>query len=447
MKTLALQIVEEGKVLLRKKVELNHKTVAAPFFCENVSTAEGLGLVCEMGGYSTQEKDTLNFLGATMYNIYNYDTVTSSWRSSVNQATLMGKRVGAEFKQIDEGKLKLIDPNVELYGMSFKQPLYQYMRLKPPTFLLEHMKKLVSKDAKSDQLHEAFWNGLFPSGDTERADAARLIKWSERQERKDGADVYIPTVPSLKAKNCGTLTDKAIAMNNMASDIVNGDVATYFSLCADTFDNRAAIQDILNCIVDSKNRIAVLKFIDPQNFVNISFSEHAQDNLSLFLKTLKLQNQSRDSPMLIGTLNGGGFGYCLLGAGFDFFTDTVGNYAQYPMPKPGPRSLYRQCLSDKRLVLEKYNGIRSKFIEEDQEPLPYLPSQKNKPTKEQFQKNQVNPEEWSKDCKLHGIGMWNEFTKELSEAIQFKTDTLFFDKIQRSAYATLASIINEVRDF
>jgi len=447
MKTIAVEILEEGKVLQRKKIELNRKIVSAPFFCENVTSTEDIGILCEMGGYSTPELNTLGFLGATMYNIFDYAKITASWKSSINQSTLWGGRVSAEFKQMEETKLKFIDPNTELYGIKFKQLLYRYIKLKPPKFLLDHLKEMVLKGTNGDDLHIKFWERLFPSDDKERADAGSLINWTFRQEKKCGIDVFIPPIPSLNARNCGALIDKSISMNKMASDIVTDDVATYFSLSADVFENRSAVHNILNCIAESKNKIGVIKFTDPHNFVNISFSEHAQNNLSLFLKTLKFQNQNKESPMMMGTLGGGAFGYCLLGAGFDFFTDTVNNYAQYPMPARGSRARYRKCLNDRRLVLEKFDGLKSKFLEEDQDPLPYLPVQRGKYTKQQFEKGSIDPSEWSRNCRLHGIGMWDEFTKQVYEAIHTKTDILFFDKIQRSAYAMLAPIINEVQSF
>lgn len=447
MKTLTVQFIEEGQTLQRKKVELNRKTISAPFFCENIGSGEDLSILCEMGGYSTAEHDNLNLLGATVYNIFNYQEVTSSWRSLLNQATLTGRRAGEEFGHMEKNKLKFIDPNVELFGISFKQPLYKYMRLKPPKFLLEHFKKMVQKGAKSDELHEQFWTDMFPEEGTERADAGSLINWSNKQEAKCGSDAYIPTVPSLTGRNCSTLVAKATAMNTMAADIIDRDVATYFSLSADVFENRRVIQDILNCIGESQNKIGIIKFTDPEKFVDISFSEHAQNNLSLFLKTLKLQNQNRERPMIMGTLAGGAFGYCLLGAGFDFFTDTVNNYRQYPMPTKGPKAPYRKCLNDRRLVLESFSGIKSKYLEEGQEPMPYLPSQRGRYTKQQFENNGIDSAEWSRNCRFNGIGMWNEFTKELGDAISSRTDTLFFDKIQRSAYAMLYTIINDVRDF
>ena len=447
MRTLAVQFLEEGQTLQRKKVELHRKTISAPFFCENVSSAEDLNILCEMGGYSTTENDTLNLLGAAVYNIFNYQEVTSSWRSMLNQTTLNGKMAGAQFRHMDANKFKLIDPNIELFGISFKQPIYKYMRLRPPKILFDHMKKLILKDAKSDELHEQFWNNMFPEEGIERADAGSLINWSNKQEEKFGSDLYIPTVPFLTGRNCNALVDKAISMNTMAADIVDRDVATYFSLSADVFENRKVIQDVLNCIGESKNKVGIIKFTDPQNFVNISFSEHAQNNLSLFLKTLKLQNQNRENPMMMGTLAGGAFGYCLLGAGFDFFTDTVNNYQQYPMPTKGQKALYRKCFNDRRLVLESFAGIRSKFLEEGQDPMPYLPMQRGRYTREQLEKNQIDAAEWSRNCRFNGIGMWNEFTKELAEAIRTRTDSLFLDKIQRSAYAMLYTVINDVRNF
>jgi hypothetical protein len=322
------------------------------------------------------------------------------------------------------------------------------MKLKPPTFLLEHMKKLVSKGANCNSLHITLWNDLFPTDDRERAAAAQLINWFYRKEKLLGTDIFVPPVPSLNGKNCEELFEKAIFINKMASDIITDDVAAYFSVSADVFENRAVVEGIANYLSEGNAKVGLIKFTDPQNFVGLSFSEHAQNNLSLFLKILKLRNQTKETPMITGAFGGSGLGYCMLGAGFDFFTDTVNNYAQYPMPSKGQKKArYRKCLNDKTLVPEKYEGIKSMFVDSGQNPMPYLPPEAGSYTREQFINNKIDPETWSRDCKLNGIGIWNEFTGELTDAIRTKTDTLFFDKIQRSRYAVLTPIIKDVRDF
>ena len=50
------------------------------------------------------------------------------------------------------------------------------------------------------------------------------------------------------------------------------------------------------------------------------------------------------------------------------------------------------------------------------------------------------------ECKLINMSMWNEFTKEIVESVnpEKKYDSLFFDKIQNSAFSTTATVLRNV---
>lgn len=146
-------------------------------------------------------------------------------------------------------------------------------------------------------------------------------------------------------------------------------------------------------------------------------------------------------------MDGGGFGYSLLGSVADFFTDTMHNYNQDPPPqKKGqkrPRKP-RQYLNYFTLALERFTDIENYFL--DHKCLPchcWLCEEKYNVLKV-FNRSVLNWDEWSNDCKRHALNVWEIVTQELINAMIRGDENLFFERIARTDYVKLAKVIRKI---
>lgn len=229
-----------------------------------------------------------------------------------------------------------------------------------------------------------------------------------------------------------------------AFDLVDRDVAAFFCMDSKAFADKQTIRRIVNYIANNPNecRLVLFKILWPEKILEPKFGRYALKNLEFLLMNLRMLRKEEEDPRIYGMINGGGFGYCLLGAGFDFFTDSVSHYDYYYPRKK--KITHKKPLDPELLIPRTFEDAVAMFSEWGESPLPYLPFPKYQNVRN-FNEFQVDPKEWRKDVKLAGIIMWNEYVNEIISAMDMenKLETLFFEKVLKSAYSRLAQIIRK----
>lgn len=249
----------------------------------------------------------------------------------------------------------------------------------------------------------------------------------------------IPPAPYVSNKS-PNLIDRAIEMNHDARDFIkDGEVCTAFTIDMDLFNNRQAIEKVTNYLDQLPTRVTAFKFFDPTKILKIGFGQYAKRNFELFLRVIKSIKEEYPSRVF-GVLDGGAFGYALLGAGFDFFTDTVSNYPPYYVLTKGQRN-HRGMINAETLSIEKFEGVKHIYAENH---ILMHECKVCKRYKDTDALGTVDKQAWSEDCRRHGLQMWNKFTQEYFEAVQTEQEKLFFDKIQNSDYAILGTILRNI---
>ncbi len=431
--------------LVRTKVfEINNKHIKLPFFSVLPQNATDLRIVLEEFNPDSIIKtmpgeDDVDFLNAVLYRVFEYDNVVREQKSIMGQLTLNHNI--STYKYFNQTKLKLIDPATELYRLRYKNYLKQYLSLEEiPDYLRDYLLKLISHDNLNlDAEHIKFWTDLFTSTEKGTLKSAHFLKWHWKRQKGRGADLFIPPTPYINLKS-DMLIDKAIEMNHDAREFISdGEVSTIFNVNLDLFNNKKAIEKMTNYFDQAPTRITLFKFIDAQKILQPGFGQYAKRNFELFLRVIKSIKEEQPGR-IFGVLNGGGFGYALLGADFDFFTDSVSNYPPYYFKNVGERT-HRGMLNAETLTIEKFEGVKNIFKENN---ILMHECKICRKYKDLENISGVSRQQWSEDCRRHGLHLWNKFTKEYYEAQATEQERLFFDKIQNSDYAILGTILRNI---
>lgn len=439
---LIIETIKESQILERKKIELNQKIQKTPFFVPMPTTPVDMELVCEVfnpNNLSPKEggDEETDFLGAVLYRIFDHDNLIKDRENQVHQLGLFtNKTLEQGYRYIKQSKLKFIDPSTELYRNRFQTNIKKYKSLdKIPDYLSGYLTELseANKD-KLDSTHNGFWNRLFNENRT-----AHFIKWHLNQQQERKADIFIPPVPYVNHKSRDLLLDRAIEINSDSLELVGETSATFFSIDVQLFRYRDSIKKILEYLSYINTKFNLFKITNVNALVGQGFGQDARNNFQLFLKVIKSLKEE-NSSRVFGMLNGGGFGYCMIGAGFDFFVDNVNNYGD-GFIRPGiKRAAFRKILNPETLSLEPSEGamniLRDNGVFIGNNPIIDKYAGKNPAL--------INSREWSRDCRRHGLLTWNNLTKIVVRGINEKEDSLYFDKIVNSDYAILGNIIRKL---
>ncbi len=430
--------------ITRPVIEVNGKHIKLPFFSVIPLSATDLKLVLDVFDPNELMKDNkdgneVDFLNAVSYRLFEHDNVVREQRKTISQLTL-GSTVPT-YKYIEQTKLKIIEPATELYRHRYKGYLKQYAALEEiPTYFKDYLTKIVANDELDmDIEHENFWNTLFTSKEKGTLKSAHFLRWHWKRQQSRGADVCIPPTPYVSNKS-SELINKSIEMNHDARDFIkDGEVCTAFTVDMDLFNNKQAIEKLTNYLDQTPTRITVFKFFDPTKILKIGFGQYARRNFELFLRVIRSIKEEHPNR-IFGVLDGGAFGYALLGTGFDFFTDTVSNYPPYYVITKSQRK-HRGMINAETLSIEKFEGVKHIFAE-NHTLMHECKTCKKYKSMENI--GIIDKQIWSEDCRRHGLHMWNKFTQEYFEAVQTGQEKLFFDKIQNSDYAILGTILRNI---
>lgn len=448
MRTLKTELAYEGHRLQRNRMFLNHKIIHTPFFVSSPHSAPELDLICELLNMNSEEESYVDSLHGICYRAFEYDTVVRNQNGLLNQLDLDLRFLNRAFRYLNGNALKIIDPCTELYRHRFSKYLNSYISLPTmPSYFRDFISILLDAPRDSlDRVHLEFWRSLFSPkrgrDNIERLKIGHFIQAHDDFQREKETDVFVPPVPFITLQNCHVFTDYTIQINMDAFDLVDRDVAAFFCLDSKVFADKQTIKRIVNYIANnpSECKLVLFKILWPERILEAKYGKYALKNLEFLLMNLRMIRKEEENPRIYGMINGGGFGYCLLGAGFDFFTDSVSHYwYYYPRKK---KTTHKKSLDPDLLIPRTFEDAEAMFSEWGESPLPYLPFPKYQNARN-FNKYQVSPEEWRRDVKLAGIVMWNEYVNEIIRAMDRENnlETLFFEKVLRSAYSRLAPII------
>jgi hypothetical protein len=439
---LMIETIKESQVLERKRIELNQKFQKTPFFVPKPRSATDMELVCEIMNPNNllpkkESNEETDFFGAVLYGITDHDFLLKNKENQLHQLGLFTNKIMEQgYRYVKQSKFKFISPLTELYRNRSYQAIKRYLSLqKVPNYLSSYFTELLNADKdKLDIVHNNFWHKMFTENLT-----AHFIKWHLTQQQEREADIFIPPVPFVNYKARDFLLDKAIEVNSDSVELVGETSATYFPIDVQMFRYRESIQKILEYLDFIDTKFNLFKINNADAIIGQGFGQDARKNFEWFLKVIKSMKESNPSRVF-GILNGGGFGYCLIGAGFDFFVDNVDNYSDNPIRPSKKRSKFRKILNPETLSLEPFEGAMNilkdngVFIGD------------NSVIKKYAGKNQdlIDSTDWSKDCKRHGMLTWNDLTKVAVRGINEGEDSLYFDKIVNSDYAILGNIIRNL---
>jgi hypothetical protein len=417
-----------------------------PFFSVIPQSATDLKIVFEEFDpkqlmIESQNGEEVDFLNAIAYRVFEYDSIVREHTKAVHQITL--SNTISTFKYFNQAKLKLIDPATELFRLRYRNYLREYSALEQlPEYFKEYLTKLLlNDDVDLENEHNAFWNSLFTTTQQGTLKSAHFSRWQWKLQQSRGADVFIPPVPYVSIKT-PSLIDKALEMNLDARDFVkDGEVTTAFVIDVDLFNSKDAIEKITSHLDKAPTKLTLFKFVNPTKILANGFGQYAKKNFELFLRVIKSIKEEQPER-IFGVMDGGGFGYALLGAGFDFFTDTVSNYPPYYIPKKGERK-HRGMLNAETLSIERFEGVKN-MHREHQVLMHDCKICRKYSGVENLEV--VDRQVWSEDCRRHAPHMWNGFTREYTEAKATAQEKLFFDKIQNSDYAIIGTIIRKINN-
>lgn len=448
MKNLKTICLEKSEVFQRNGIEINGKTIGTPTFGSSPTSHTELDILCDVVGLQSEELETTNYMKIICNRIYDNSTIVSDYLSqdSLGRYTNTKYSNCEIYRNIEKTRIKLVDPSPPILR-NRGEYIKKLLRMSPPDYLRAYIQEFQRVDSsRLGSAYKNFWSKLEEStGGRGKTNLGHFIDWFDSLEQRMGSDIFLPPVPHITVENADYLTDIALKINQTAYDLSSRDTATYISLDAGVFRNRECIEKILGYISGNKNKckINIFYISKHEELFKPGFGESGRKIFELFLQTVKSLRQNPTNPQVFGTLYSGGFGYCLLGAGFDFFVDTVSNYDPYFFGRRGKRSEHRKFLSDETLTMETFEGAVDLAKNEQRFPLVYDPQHKFSKL-EKFDKQHVDGKEWSRHSKMSGICMWNTFVGEAIKSIPRGTDTLFFDKIQRSDYAILANMVRRL---
>jgi hypothetical protein len=447
MKTNLIQIqtIKQSLALKRKSIEVNGKLVKTPFYAPMPNNTTDMSILCEMMDRDKietigKEGEEVDFVGAVVYRVMEHDKVIAEQEAlRAQQLITTEQSLPKSYVTLSSMKIKLIDPCTEFYRKRMRPIIATYQNLPLPAYLQDYLENLNRvHESLLTQTHINFWRSLFKK-EGETAKIAHFIKWHEATQSQRKADVFIPPVPYIDHHSKNELLRLAMEINSDALNLVGEKAAVYFNFNADMFRDKQFVSEVCEFIERANAKFNVFKILDADKIIGKGFGQDAKQNFQIFLRTIK-SLKDEDSEKIFGLLCGGGLGYCLLGAGFDFFVDTVNNYAQDFMARRSGGMNYRKLFNPETLSLEPIEGAKNMLIENGTLPGDNIVIKKYEGKKV----TDFTRKEWSMDCRRHGVLEWNKLLKVVARAIDEGEDTLFFDKVQNSDYAVLGSILRKV---
>ena len=433
-------------------LEINGKTVRMPFQVSMPRSSSEFQIVCEILEPNFIAKEMLEydgkeFVSAMAYKINEYNRIRREYLKNIGQKTLSSERLAySMLTYLDKIKIKIIDPNTEFLRIGNRKSYRDFLKLKAPDYFMTYLENRRNAKSKNnltellEDLHFKFWDSLFLESDVKgKILAPHLIDWFKEKEMKEmGADIFLPPVPFVKNnKTKDRFIRFSKQINEISYDFYGEKSAFYLIFDAELFKNAEAIENIANMIAESKNKFIIFKILGIKKITELGFGDHSKKNFEYFLKVIN-DVKSINPDKVIGFLDGGGFGYCLIGTGIDFFTDTVSNYPQdhfaryttkhrallhpktlTPEPIEGVIQHQKQygCLFHDNTVADKYKGVDILSVERDQ---------------------------WSVDAKKMGLIMWQKRMASLMNTDKLGWSRMRFDEILNSDFSSLGVIVKRI---
>lgn len=452
------QSVKTMLLLNEEPIEVNGKIIRKPFMVSVPSTSNDFRVLCEMLEPSFISTETAKFGGrdfvsAVAYKIDDYYRIRSEFMKRSGQTNLTKERLGYQMMNyLDATRLKIIDPNTEslrigkLTGFNemIKLPkLPEYFR----KYIIEKQKIKGSKTEKSkknERIHLDFWSSLFEESKTGRKQGvAHFISWNNDIQSNMQSDIFLPPVPFIKnkddIKNMFIKYTKEI--NDTSFQLYGESAAMYVILDMSLFRDSKAIDQIASIISEAPNKFIILKILGINKMTEPTFGYYARKNLEFFLKTL---NDIRcvKPEKIVGLLDGGGFGYCLLGTCVDFFTDTVSNAYQDTFPRNTGK--HRSLLHPLTFVPENIEGVLQQLSNHKSLFMDCIIADKYKGMDKEKFLSTVDKIEWSMDCRRMGIIMWQKRMAALMNTDKIGLARMRFDEIINSGFPFLGTIIKKI---
>jgi hypothetical protein len=396
----------------------------------------------------TEEYGGKDYVSAIAYKINEYYRIRKTHVQNLSQKTLFEQKSGFKvLTYLDSNKLKLIDPNTEFLRIGNRGKYSDFLNLpKIPEYLEEYFAMRETKKETKDQeaLHNNFWNNLFSqSARRKKIDIAHFISWQREIQIKDmRADIFLPPVPYIKnlddIKNDFIRYSKEI--NDIGFQLYGPESALYLLFDMALFKDSKAINQIANIISEAPNRYIILKILGIGKMLSLGFGYYPKKTIEFFLRVLNDVKQNTPDK-LIGLLDGGGFGYCLLGSCTDFFTDTVSNMYQDAFPRKTGK--HRSLLHPITLTPEPISGVLEQLNNYGALFVDCSIAEKYRGFDEQRFLS-VDKGQWSIDARKMGLIVWQKRMAALMNTPKLKLDRMRFDEILNSDFAVLGKMIKNI---
>jgi len=436
-------------VLNEEAYEINHKTIRRPFVVSMPNTSNDFGIICDILEPSfiakeTEEYGGKDYVSAIAYKINEYYRIRRTHVQNLSQKTLFEEKSGYKtFMYLDSNKLKIIDPNSEFLRIGNRKNYDDFLGLpKIPEYLKQY---LIARETTEDQegLHNNFWNSLFSqSAMGKKIGIAHYISWNrEIQIKEMHSDIFLPPVPYIKnldIKNDFIRFTKEI--NDTAFQLYGQESALYLIFDMALFKDSKAIADIANILSEAPNRYIVLKILGIGKLISLGFGYYPKKTIEFFLHVLNDVKQYTPEK-LVGFLDGGGFGYCLLGSCADFFTDTVSNAYQDSFPKNTGK--HRGLLHPITLTTEPISGIIEQLNSHGSLFIDCSIAEKYRGFDEQKFLS-VDKGQWSIDARKMGLIVWQKRMSALMNTHKFQLEKMRFDEILNSDFAVLGRMVKNI---
>jgi hypothetical protein len=438
--------IERTKISIPEDtVTINGKVVSRPFLVSMPRSNPELKILTDVldSAFITSELSEYggrDFVQAICYKITEYEDIVRNFIKANRQATLSDENKSLRNFVMLNQRLKLIDPDTE--ALRLWKTNDAWTSLNPPTYLSDYFKQRQSTKNIEDT-HFSFWDELIvPHGPKHISNIAGFISWFySKMMNNMHSDSFVPPVPLIENDRHKYALIKISDNINRISDSLYPKVCAYY-LCFDAnlFRDEQAIHEISDIISLAKNDLIIIKILGVKKIFEPGFGSYAKKNFMFFLKVLK-DIKTLNPHKTIGLLDGGGFGYSIMGTGtIDFFTDTVSNFPQDSFARNTKLS-HRGVLHPVTLTLERIDGIEQYQADHNGElfynnSIALFYKGKNIKTSDRIR--------WSIDTRKMGLLMWQERMAGLVNSLNSGFGTMRFDEIVRSDYAILADILKEV---
>jgi hypothetical protein len=430
--------------ILEDTVTINGKVISRPFMVSMPRNSTDLKILTDVldPAFITSELSEYggrDFVQAVYYKITEYEDIVKNFIKKNSQYTLSDEKNNMKNFLMLNQRLKIIDPNTE--SLRLWKNNANWTHLNPPTYLSDYFKQRQTTKHIEDT-HFSFWKGLvIPRGPKNISNIAGFISWFFSNAMEDmHSDIFLPPVPLIENdKYKYELIKISNNINHISNSLYPNKCAYNLCFDANLFRDEQAVREISDIVSSAKTDLIAIKILGVRKIFEPGFGSYAKNNLTFFLKVLKDIKMLNPSKT-IGLLDGGGFGYSIMGTGtIDFFIDTVSNFPQDSFPRPSTK--YRGLLHPITLTIEPIDGVMQYQADNNGE-LFYDNSIA------QFYNGRdiktVDKIKWSIDARKMGLLMWQERMAGLVNSLNSGFGTMRFDEIVRSDYAMLADVLRKV---